>query len=210
MADTKFCKNCREEKSLTEFYRHNETADGLFSICKSCFSIKQTEKAEKNRKKWTQQDPYATHKTGTKRCIGCKQTMSIYCFSTDVIRGDGLRPICKECRRKASRDWQNKNKDAVRRYIKDYQARNKEVIAQRTKKYRQDHPDRYAATNAVWSAILTGKLPKASEHPCANPKCTNHANQYHHASYEPEHWLDVIPLCVSCHVKVGAKTLHIP
>lgn len=34
--NTKICKKCNIEKPLTDFYRHNGTADGYLNICKNC------------------------------------------------------------------------------------------------------------------------------------------------------------------------------
>lgn len=52
-----------------------------------------------------------------------------------------------------------------------------------------------AVNTAVWSY---GSLPKASACQCAI--CGQAAHHYHHyLGYEPEHWLDVIPLCRPCH-----------
>lgn len=53
------------------------------------------------------------------------------------------------------------------------------------------------AHHAVVKAIALGALPPAKELPCAD--CPGQARLYHHESYEPSRWLDVVALCGSCH-----------
>lgn len=49
------------------------------------------------------------------------------------------------------------------------------------------------------STIGKGILPRAKTLMCAD--CGNPADEYHHhAGYEEEHWLDVVPLCRECHL----------
>lgn len=203
----KRCTSCGQEKPTSEFYVHGETADGLFSRCKTCFAAEQARRVERNRQKWEDADPYTSHKTGTKRCGGCKQALDVHLFGASLDRGDGLHPLCKECKRAESSEWRQSNADIVKKYSEEYKKRNRLAIERRASQYRQKHPERYRAMNAVWSAILTGKLTKANEHKCANPQCDQVASEYHHFSYAQKHWLDVIPLCASCHRKVGAGTL---
>lgn len=61
------------------------------------------------------------------------------------------------------------------------------------------------ATNArqlVNRAVEAGTLAPVSE--CACVFCGNGAHVYHHHSYAPDDWLNVDPLCGSCH-----KLLHL-
>ena len=52
-----------------------------------------------------------------------------------------------------------------------------------------------AVSKAVWQ---DGTLPRVVTQRCV--ACGQSAAQYHHyLGYEPEHWLDVQPLCLSCH-----------
>jgi len=94
----------------------------------------------------------------------------------------------------ASREWRKRNP-----------ARRKELRTE----YKENHPDKYIATKMVWQATQKGILPKVKTLQCANPLCGNQAAQYHHCSYEPEHFIDVIPLCVSCHTQVHHQGLSI-
>lgn len=55
-----------------------------------------------------------------------------------------------------------------------------------------------AARAALRKAVLTGELPNIKTLVCVD--CGAPAQEYHHHNgYEPEHWLDVIPLCHKCH-----------
>ena len=78
-------------------------------------------------------------------------------------------------------------------------------LASRTKRraaiaeYQKRHAStpRRKAREAVNTAVRYGKIPRASSLKCAD--CSNDAREYHHESYEPECWLDVVPLCAFCH-----------
>lgn len=60
------------------------------------------------------------------------------------------------------------------------------------------------AGQAVYRAVRAGKMPHASTLPCK--ECGNPAREYHHHNgYAREHWLDVIPLCIPCHVKADNR-----
>ena len=64
---------------------------------------------------------------------------------------------------------------------------------------------KYAAHLEVTKAIKRGELAPASACECAD--CgVSPAQTLHHHSYKPEHQLDVIPLCRSCHGIRHAKT----
>ena len=64
-----------------------------------------------------------------------------------------------------------------------------------------------AAVAAVHAAVWQHKtLPPASTRQCA--ECGQKAQSYHHyLGYEPDHWLDVIPLCTRCHRKSEWKAI---
>ena len=54
------------------------------------------------------------------------------------------------------------------------------------------------ANQKVRQAVVMGQLPKIKTLTCVD--CGAQAAHYHHHNgYEPEHWLDVVPLCRTCH-----------
>lgn len=64
------------------------------------------------------------------------------------------------------------------------------------------NPNNRKAKRAVAQAILNGRL--ISFHLRACYYCYEQAELYHHyLGYEPEHWLDVIPVCTGCHGHVN-------
>src|SRR5262245_35019526 len=60
---------------------------------------------------------------------------------------------------------------------------------------------RWAAAAAIHQAIKAAKIPKAAALKCRC--CSGQAAEYHHHNgYSEAHWLDVIPLCVTCHRRI--------
>lgn len=61
-----------------------------------------------------------------------------------------------------------------------------------------------SAGSAVNKAVHEGRLPRVSTHTCE--RCQEaQAQHYHHEDYAPEHWLEVVPLCVRCHKQRHAE-----
>jgi hypothetical protein len=68
------------------------------------------------------------------------------------------------------------------------------------KRYALRYPDRFAARIAVNEAVKLGRLPNAKDLLCAD--CLTDAREYdHHLGYGLDHWLDVQPVCRSCHLE---------
>lgn len=64
----------------------------------------------------------------------------------------------------------------------------------------KDRHNREKAHRAVTAAVELGIMPPAAMLDCLS--CRRRAKHYHHhLGYEEEHWLDVIPLCVKCHMR---------
>jgi len=64
------------------------------------------------------------------------------------------------------------------------------------------------ARRAVSKAIESGLLAPASGFSCV--VCGGEASEYHHESYEPERWLDVVPVCVPCHRAIHSGKVVMP
>ena len=165
-----------------------------------------------------------------KTCIKCGETKPLESFYRNHERKDGRLERCKDCvkvyeqspeRRAYLKKWQQT--EAGKACIK----RNKpspEVQRERTKRYRsspkgqekeaeymeqyiQNNPEQRKAMTAIMHALERGKIEKPDSCQVCNKK---RKVQGHHESYEPEHWLDVIWLCASCHKKYHLGHITIP
>jgi len=162
----------------------------------------------------------------TKICSKCKRIKSTSEFYEHSLSKDGYQYWCKECAslhhekyrqskkgitssRKAAKHYRNTKNGQIR--IKQYkQSENGKVAEQKyrqskkgkenQKRYEVKFPNKIRAKVSVMMAVRSGKLLHVKSLICS---CDQPAQQYHHPSYEPEHRLDVTPLCIKCH-----KSLH--
>lgn len=97
------------------------------------------------------------------------------------------------------------NIDTERKRRRLHYQENADVLNERCRQYKAQNQDKVEAQQAVRIEVRKGNMPKASE--CVCKACGSQASQYHHSSYESEDWLNVVPLCNSCHVRVHRGTL---
>ena len=115
-------------------------------------------------------------------CKKCNTVKSLSDFNLDKQTKSGYAWACRACRNAIDREYYAKT-PARRKYNALYPERN---------------PEKVRAHRAVLNALRTGRMAPASACICAD--CyKSPAVHLHHHSYEKEHWLDVIPLCRSCH-----------
>lgn len=170
----------------------------------------------------------------TKKCPKCQTIKSISEFHKCKSTYDGVLCHCKSCRRayrqsdrgkvsekryrqsekgkannhKAGKKHRKTEKGKItnRKSVRKYQSTEKGKVVRREalKRFFARNPNQYKAKNAVNNAVRDGKLPRPNTRICHY--CPNPAQQYHHwHGYEPEHWLDVIPVCRECHQKCKKK-----
>lgn len=160
----------------------------------------------------------------TKRCSRCGEVKFISEFHCNKASRDGYAYQCKLC---VKQSYQ-KQRERVRERAREYYKKNKEKIIKRSNEYtrerrrkfgrekrsatalsrhnaqiidyKKSNPVKVKAQSAVYGAIKSGRLARARDCQCLY--CGSDATEYHHWSYEPEHWLDVVPLCHSCHMKI--------
>lgn len=151
-----------------------------------------------------------------KPCNKCSQIKPLAEFHKNGTTKDGHVGTCKACvsihhkkysqteERRAFRKAYNRteqrkmaNRKSSSKYKKSEKGR------ESIRRFCLRHPEYKNATNAVMHAIEKGKLPKPELLKCKY--CPKQAEQYHHWSYLPEHWLDVEPLCIECHIKLHKK-----
>lgn len=145
----------------------------------------------------------------TKKCTLCGYDKPVAEFYRNKATRDGYTRRCRACtkavnesRKDVIREYYRKNKQKIIAQTVEYRrstAAKKKRTAQGTR-YRENYPNKAKAQYAVSHAVARGSLPKASTQNCAH--CGGNATEYHHWSYEPEHRLDVVPLCHGCHMKV--------
>ncbi len=131
-----------------------------------------------------------------KYCNSCNVFKSYGEFHRDRAASDGRKSTCKDCRHEHRVSTDAKISDAK------YRVSDKGVTS--AKKYRSKRDSgilaraKRLAHRAIQSAIEAGHMKSASSLKCAD--CGDDARDYHHESYEEEKWLDVEPLCRSCHM----------
>ena len=121
-----------------------------------------------------------------KTCTQCGEEKDLSAFYKDQRRLDGVRSHCKQC-----------HNDAIRRRRIGTYRPHANSNAEYFRTYRRNNPEKIKAKSKVQIAIKRGELAPASACQCND--CSKPAVDLHHHSYEPKHWLDVVPLCASCH-----------
>lgn len=144
-----------------------------------------------------------------KCCSKCKQEKPITEFHKDKYRPDGFTTQCKECRLKKKYEYDKtsaaKAKAAQHRKTAKYKVRRSryqktEKAKATRRRYEKTHRAVLNAGQTVHRAIKVGKLKPVYECKCFY--CEEKAQEYHHyLGYEKKHWLSVLPLCRSCHIK---------
>ena len=174
---TKRCSRCKQVKPVSEFYENTRMRDGYYSGCKSCHK-NTTHKYQSTEKGKAVQKRYGQSREG-------KAAYKRYHASK---KGKAVK------RRYAQSE---KGKAAIKKYNQSKKGKTTKI--KNVYRYRTIHPERRQARETVYKAIKEGTLPKLDTLKCA---CGKQAEQYHHnKGYAPEHWLDVIPVCIKCHSK---------
>lgn len=142
-----------------------------------------------------------------KPCSQCKQIKSITEFYKDRERKDGLRGNCKSCQKISNRNRKHRRGNKkVKEYNSVYRKteKGKANLQKGIKRFNTRHPNSVKAQNAVNNAIAVGKIPHIKTRRCYF--CYEPAEQYHHyKGYAPKFWLDIIPVCRECHMKIHRK-----
>lgn len=174
---SKRCSKCKEIKPISEFCKNKNHKDGHSSSCKTCKKdYRQSEKGKAAIKRYKQSVKYKAkekkHRQTEKRKVYQRDYGKTY--------------------------WKSKKgKAAIKRYRQS--EKGKATLRTAAKRFHNRHPNYIykKATSAVYSAIRVGRLSRPDSLQCS---CGNQAAHYHHhKGYAPEHWLDVVPICIGCH-----------
>ncbi len=159
-----------------------------------------------------------------KKCSKCKKAKPFSEFHKNKAKKDGFQDYCKICTNTQVKKYlkTEKGRESRRQYYytetyqtyqkvyrkkyqrtdgykelqRKYRQTEKGKIVQ--KNYRQKYKLEIRARRAISNAIRDGKITRPDVFHCLY--CFMQAQEYHHyLGYEPEHWFDVIPVCVPCH-----------
>jgi hypothetical protein len=106
----KICTVCRISKPITEFYKHKKGLFGVIGTCKTCYSLKRTEKYRNDDEYRDQCKEYAReyYRRNTEQV---KQNVKEWMRERpEYVKGYVLR-------------WREENREQYRKYIREYQRR---------------------------------------------------------------------------------------
>lgn len=144
----------------------------------------------------------------TKTCTKCGTCQPVSEFQPNKRYRDGYLSWCKTCMAQYQRRWARENTDKCREINERHKRNHPEQFSAYHERYCANNPDKRNAKNAVMHAVAKGTLPRVTARLCV--VCGEQAKNYHHWSYAPEHWLDVIPVCVRCHKMIHTGEISIP
>ncbi len=191
--ETKQCKKCGQVKPVTEFYKAG-FQNGVQQYRTKCAACTLT---PRTAERW------ALREQGLKRCCRCGEIKPLTDFYPDDRKADGAKPDCKVCFGETVKAYRSTphGQEIIKASAKHHRSTAKwrethRLYIRRTRaEKRWEQQER--ARKHVWDKVRRNGFPRPSEHVCAD--CGAPATQYHHESYEREHWLDVTPLCDMCH-----------
>jgi len=199
----KTCTKCGKTKTVDNFYKVTRKEGKYESRCKEC-TIKRQRDALMKKKKIVVSEKVCVFK----ECVHGGVPQDIDNFHKNILSVDSHNIYCKDCQKIVAERYLSKNVDEIRRKERErYWAGRKKPLNRIRKRNEEPalmlHPEKGAARLAVLNAKRRGEIPFASSLICAD--CGKPAKHYHHESYLPEHWLDVVPLCTLCHGKRHRK-----
>lgn len=128
-----------------------------------------------------------------KVCTKCREMKPLSEYHKHKGAPDGLRYVCKACRKQLAAEYYVKDPEARRRVSNKYKKEHPERHRKTEAEYRKRNPLKVKAHNDVTHAIERGDLVRK---PCE--KCGNERSEAHHEDYSKP--LEVIWLCRMCHV----------
>jgi len=167
----KCCYICKQEKPLADFGKDKSRKNGLSAECKDCGCIRAKEYYARNR----EERRAKMKERYNKNLENCQEKARAY-YRSEAGRESNLR--------------------AVKKYYKNH----RDKCRAQKKKRDVENPEKYRAHNAIYYAIVTGKMKRSVFcESCGLPAKT----EGHHTNYDKP--LEVIWLCRKCHRKAHRK-----
>jgi uncharacterized Zn finger protein (UPF0148 family) len=143
----------------------------------------------------------------TKVCRKCGIEQPIDNFQPNARYKDGHTTWCKTCHKQYGKQWSREHTENTKRARDKYHANHPGAWTEIMDRYIERNPEKFKAKHKVMQQVQKGAMPSASK--CTCVACNGQAAHYHHWSYAPEHWLDVIPVCARCHKKIHAGEISV-
>jgi hypothetical protein len=172
MLESRLCRKCGTVKPITEFHRDSHQSSGYSFRCKAC-------KLAYQHKRW----------------FALKD-------NTEAIekRRKHQREVEREKKQDETyRERIRQNNDRYRTKPEKHQMILERGRSEEVREKARVDLSRLRAREFVHNEVRAGRIPPIKTQLCTD--CGKQASQYHHNSYEREHWADVIPLCYRCHGK---------
>lgn len=126
----KRCRDCGEEKPLTEFSPAAKNRDGRTSYCCPCLRERHTQYREQQRGGPSSREAARRAPAGSKWCPGCQAYQPLDAFGSNASTVSGVNAYCKPChnantRRSRDRSGGSRKYHLLRRYgitIEQYDA----------------------------------------------------------------------------------------
>ncbi len=158
-----------------------------------------------------------------KTCSTCKEIKSIACFYKQPKGLYGRTGSCKECRKKTSNNWAEKNKDRKNllererkrdrkqycekwrkenpNYFKEYYKQNREIRLECNRRFWENNPERYES----WKIYQRARSNRILINPGQCQMCGTKEMkiQAHHFDYSKP--LEVCWVCIECHKDVHRR-----
>lgn len=120
-------------------------------------------------------------------------------FREDKRYNGGHRHQCKICERITSQEWSKTERGKKKTKARQSKYRKTEKgKATQKRMWKNRDRQKYLARTYLNKRIYRGQFPPARNFECKI--CGGQATEYHHyMGYKRENWMNVLPLCKSCH-----------
>lgn len=94
--ESKFCKDCRQTRPITDFHRNSRSRDGFAFYCKACANERQEASRRRRGVRVQKRSPVAVP-DGMKWCPDCHAVKSLDEFPSTPRSRTGVHSYCKPC-----------------------------------------------------------------------------------------------------------------
>lgn len=100
----------------------------------------------------------------TKKCGKCGEVKDVGEFYKN-------RSCCKKCRQSQLKEWQNNNRDKIKKYSRSQYVKNPEKLKERAKEWQLNNPEKYKERKKEWLLNNPGKDKESrNKWKCKNPE----------------------------------------